>query len=46
MHSQTHTLDALQGYGHAVHGILFILHLNSYSHGVHEYLLFLFQTTL
>jgi len=46
MHIQTHMLDALEGYGHAVLGISFILHLESYSHDVHENLFFLILETL
>ena len=46
MHIQTHMLDALQGSDQAVHGISFILHLDSYSHYVHENLPFLFLKTL
>jgi len=46
MHIQTHMLDALQGYDQAVHGISFILNLDSYSHNVHENLSFLFLKTL
>ena len=46
MHIQTHMLDALQGYDQAVHGISFILHLDSYSHDVHEKISFLFLKTL
>ena len=46
MHIQTHILDALQGYDQDVHGISFILHLDSYSHHVHENLSFLFLKKL
>ena len=46
MHIQTHMLDALQGYDHAVLGISFVLHLDSYSPDVHENLSFLFLKIL
>jgi len=46
MHTQTHMLDALQGYDQVVLEISFILHLDSYSHDVNENLSFLFLKTL
>jgi len=46
MHVQTHVLDALQGYGHAILRISFILDLDSYSYDVHENLSLLFLKTL
>ena len=46
MHIETHMLHALQGFDQAVHGISFMLHLDSYSHDVRENLYFLFLETL